>query len=162
MDEVILPLDKGTFAGLELWRAAMRWRRRAERTLTAFDLTITQWFVLLATQVVVQETGDATTQNAVAEWAELDRATVSTVMRVLEQKGLVDRGPHAERIAYRLWVTPRGVRILSGASSAVAETSSVSLLSFLVLEEEAEGAASLETIRYVVDQRVLDALHRVR
>lgn len=139
----------------------MRWRRRAERGLAAFDLTITQWFVLLAAQAVVQETGDATTQNAVAEWAELDRVTVSQVVRVLEQKGLVGRGPHAERIAYRLRVTPRGARVLSGASSAVDKTSRMSLQSFLVMEEEAAGAAPSEMIRFVVDPRLLGVLRRV-
>ncbi|HEY6555923.1 MAG TPA: hypothetical protein VI072_01565 [Polyangiaceae bacterium] len=154
-------MDEATLAGLKLWRSAMRWRRRADRALAAFDLTITQWFVLLAAQAVVQQTGDATTQNAVAEWGELDRVTVSQVMRVLEQKGLVDRGPHAERIAYRLRVTPRGARLLSGASSAVDETSRMSLQSFLVMEEEAEGAAPSEMIRYVVDRRLLSVLHRV-
>jgi DNA-binding MarR family transcriptional regulator len=154
-------LDEVTLAGLKLWRAAMRWRRRAERALAAFDLTITQWFVLLAAQAVVEETGDATTQNAVAEWAELDRVTVSQVMRVLEQKGLVDRGPHAERIAYRLRVTPRGARVLSGASSAVDETSRMSLQSFLVMEDEAADAAPPETIRFVFDRRLLGVLQRV-
>jgi len=99
--------------GQELWRAAMRWRREAETELRSLGLTLTQWLVLDAAQQLVQESGDAVNQNAVALRSELDKMTISQVMRTLESRGLVDRGADATGRAYRILLTPRGKQAVS-------------------------------------------------
>ena len=150
-------LDETTACGLELWKAAARWRRSVEHALAGLDLTFTQWAALAAADAVIRETGDATTQNAIAERMELDRSTLSHVMRALEQKRLVDRGPHAHRIAYRLWVTRAGSRLLRESTSVVDEASRSSLQGLLVTQASSAGQE-----RTAVDLRLFGgALRRV-
>jgi DNA-binding MarR family transcriptional regulator len=86
----------------------MRWRRQAEAELRPLGLTLTQWMVLESTQQLIQETGDAVNQSAVAARVELDKMTTSQVMRTLESRGLVDRGPDMTGRAYRILVTSKG------------------------------------------------------
>jgi len=95
-------------AALERWRVAQRWRRQADATLASVGLTLTQWLVLESTRTLIRETDDAVSQKDVSVRVELDQMTVSQVMRVLDAKGLVDRGPSSEGSAYRIILTPRG------------------------------------------------------
>jgi len=95
-------------AALERWREAQRWRRRADAELASVGLTLTQWLVLESARTLVRESGDAVSQTEVSVRVQLDQMTVSQVMRVLDAKGLVDRGPSSEGPAYRIFVTSRG------------------------------------------------------
>ena len=101
------------------WLAAMRWRRRVEKALAQSGLTFTQWQVLDATAVLVVETGDAVSQNQVSERTQLDRNTVSQVMRTLEQKRLVSRGPCCIGTSWRVFQTERAVSVLNALRGAV-------------------------------------------
>ena len=106
---------------VELWRAAQRWRRRIDRALAPFELTLTQWLVLRSTAVLVDESDDATSQTAVAARAQIDPMSVSRVMQGLEVRGLVDRGPEFSGPAYRVFVTASGKRVLATATKRVLE-----------------------------------------
>lgn len=97
--------------GKERWLAAMRWRRQIEELLQPFELTFARWLVLEATDELVREQDEPVTQSAVAARCELDKMTVSQVMRTLTERGLVDRGPAFGRPAYRLLLTPAGKKI---------------------------------------------------
>src|SRR6185436_16746122 len=99
-------------AALERWRAAQRWRRRADAEIAAMGLTLTQWLILEAAAALVRESGDAVSQKDVSVRVELDQMTVSQVMQVLDAKGLVDRGPSSEGYAYRIYVTSRGQALI--------------------------------------------------
>ncbi len=74
------------------WFAAMRWRRQVEALLAGVGVTFTQWLVLDALRELIAAMEDAVSQNDVARRLELDRVTVSEVMRALERKQLVSRG----------------------------------------------------------------------
>lgn len=93
----------------------MRWRRAVERELASIDLTFTQWLVLDAAQELIEETRDAINQNAIAARTELDKMTISQVVRRLEKQGLVSRGPAFGRPAIRLMLTAKGERLLAAA-----------------------------------------------
>ena len=97
--------------GKERWLAAMRWRRQIEQLLRPFELTLARWLVLEATDEIVREQDEAVTQSAVAARCELDKMTVSQVMRTLTHQGLVDRAPAFGRPAYRVLLTPAGKKI---------------------------------------------------
>src|SRR4051812_31579185 len=84
-----------------LWLAAMRWRRAVERVTSEVGLTFTQWLVLDSIRELFEETGDASVQNEIAARTELDRSTISQVLRALESKGLVDRGIDLVGTAWR-------------------------------------------------------------
>lgn len=98
---------------LERWREAQRWRRRADAELASMGLTLTQWLVLEATAALVRQSGDAVSQKDVSGRVELDKMTVSQVMSVLDAKGLVNRGPSYEGLAYRILVTARGKAVVA-------------------------------------------------
>jgi DNA-binding MarR family transcriptional regulator len=51
-------------------------------------------------------------QREISERAELDQMTVSQVMRYLDERGWVDRGPSASGPAYRVLITARGKAVL--------------------------------------------------
>ena len=96
---------------LEEYLAAWRFRRAVEAGLRSLGLTFTQWLVLDATERAIVLNNDAVNQSHVARLSELDRMTVSQVMKTLTEKGLVDRGPSAEGPAYRIILTARGRRL---------------------------------------------------
>jgi DNA-binding MarR family transcriptional regulator len=96
-----------------LWYAAMRWRRGVEALTTPAGLTFTQWLVLDAIRELFDETEDASIQNEIASWIELDRTTVSQVVRRLLQKGLVDRDVDYRGKAWRVYVTDCGATLLA-------------------------------------------------
>ena len=109
--------------GVALWQAAARWRHAVEEALEPVALTLTQWWILSATDVLVTEAGEAISQNAIARWARVDRATTSQVIRKLETEGLIDRSPEFGGPAFRVLVSPKGRRILRSATPLV-ETAS--------------------------------------
>lgn len=91
------------------------------------DLTLAQWLVLDASHELISQMGDAINQNQVAARLGQDRMTVSQVMRALERKGLVDRGPDLLSTAYRIWVTASGIRALAKGREGI-EAASVAAL----------------------------------
>jgi DNA-binding MarR family transcriptional regulator len=100
---------------MDLWRAAMHWRRVVEAELAGLDLTLAQWLVLQALSELVATQGDAVSQAKVAAHLEMDRVTVSQIMRLLDRRGLVSRGPDLTGPALRIWVTAAGGRLLARA-----------------------------------------------
>jgi DNA-binding MarR family transcriptional regulator len=108
------------------WRAAMRWRRRVEATLANADLTFTQWLVLDALQVLIDEAEDAVSQNEVCSRLELDRSTISAVMRLLQEKQLVSRGIDITGRACRVFLTDTAEALLGAYSPSISEACAAS------------------------------------
>jgi DNA-binding MarR family transcriptional regulator len=107
-------------AAKDAYLAAFRWRRAVEKELAPLGLTLTQWLVLTATEELVRETGDAVNQNAIAARTELDRMTISQVMKTLAARAWVERGPDASGRAYRIGLTRRGEKTARLAATRVA------------------------------------------
>jgi DNA-binding MarR family transcriptional regulator len=100
----------------ERFREAMGWRREVERELSELGLTLAQWTVLDATRDLTASTEDAVSQNDVAVHTDIDRMTISQVMRNLSDRGLVSRGPDASGRAYRIWLSKKGeLAVMRGA-----------------------------------------------
>ena len=112
---------KGSMAarGFALWRDAMRWQRNVDASLGPLRLTHTQYLVLFATDAVTEETRDAVTQRAIAEQAGLDEVTTSRVVRLLNERGFLERGGSSDRRAYRVTITPKGRQTLRRATTDV-------------------------------------------
>lgn len=108
-----------TRVAVERYLEACRWRRVVERRLRAVGLTFAQWLVLDATNALIRETKDAVNQNDVARRTELDRMTVSQVMRTLAKQGHVDRDTDMIGRGYRIWVTSKGEKTLALAENCV-------------------------------------------
>jgi DNA-binding MarR family transcriptional regulator len=106
--------------GFDLWRRAMRWQRAVDAALQPLGLTHTRYLLLSAVDRVQRSTGDAVMQRAAAEAAGLDTATTCNLIRVLDERGWVNRGPDgldARRV--RVIVTAAGRRLLARAGSLV-------------------------------------------
>lgn len=99
----------GASPGFLLWRATLRWQRRIAAALRPYDLTHVQ-FVLLTSTWWLGEHGDgAPSQAQVAAHAEVDVMMTSSVVRVLEGRGLLTRSADpADARVRRLAVTPSG------------------------------------------------------
>ena len=98
----------------------MKFQRAVDRSLRPLRLTHTQYWVLACTHELVEVSGDAVSQQRIAEAARLDKMTVSFVVRRLEAKGLLDRDVSASGPALRVIVTAKGHRALSEAALLIA------------------------------------------
>jgi DNA-binding MarR family transcriptional regulator len=79
--------------GFRLWHVLHAWQRRAEAELTPFSLTFMQ-FVVLAITFWLDQLGERPSQSRIAGFGQIDRMTISNVLRLLEDKGYVLRRPH--------------------------------------------------------------------
>ena len=113
--------------GLELWRLARRWRRRADAELSPLGLTLMQWWILDETRTLILDTGDAVSQGAVALRMDVDKMTLSHAMLALQRRGFVDRGPDMTGAAYRIIVTASG-EVARRQGGALVEAASVAVL----------------------------------
>ncbi|GAB4285251.1 MAG: MarR family transcriptional regulator [Opitutales bacterium] len=85
-------LDPQSNPGFVLWRLGSVWRKRAQEVLVKHGLTHPQ-FVLLACISEFSKKGEKPTQIRLAEYCGMDAATVSQVVRNLEEKGFICRKP---------------------------------------------------------------------
>jgi DNA-binding MarR family transcriptional regulator len=104
--------------GLLLWLVTNRWQALQRATLKPFALTHVQ-FVLLASLTWLEVDGPVT-QRQLADHAATDPMMTSQVLRSLEERGFVRRGPHPDDGRARaLTVTPRGRALANRAVVAV-------------------------------------------
>jgi DNA-binding MarR family transcriptional regulator len=115
-------------AAVDAYLSAWRWRRLVEAGLREVGLTFTQWLVLDGTARAIADSGDAVSQSGVARLCELDRMTVSQVMKTLDTLGLVDRAPDFQGLAYRIFLSRRGEQTLQLAAAHVASASRTSTI----------------------------------
>lgn len=108
------------------WLATMRWRRRVETAIAPAKLTFTEWQVLEATHALIEQTGDAVSQNQVAAAVELDRRAVSRAMSALDRKQLVSRCPCFIGTSHRVFLTEEARCLLSERRAAVEAASKAS------------------------------------
>ncbi len=110
--------DADDSPGLLLWRATNTWQAAQRAALRPFDLTHVQ-FVLLASLAWLRS-ATPVTQRALADHAHTDPMMTSQVLRALEAKRLVRRGPHPNDARARaLTVTREGATLANAANAAV-------------------------------------------
>lgn len=94
--------------GLLLWQASNCWQRRQRAALKPLGLTHVQ-FVLLAVLSWLTRDRPGVTQIEIATEAKTDPMMTSQVLRVLAERGLVERLPHPrDPRANFVQVTPAG------------------------------------------------------
>lgn len=104
--------------GLLLWQVTNRWQAAQRAALKPFDLTHVQ-FVLLASLTWLDADGPVT-QRQLADHAATDPMMTSQVLRVLEERGLVERAVHPDdKRAWSLTATRAGVGLANRANAAV-------------------------------------------
>lgn len=110
--------DPQSSTGLMLWRVTNAWQRSIRAALQPCNITHVQ-FVLLAVLASMGRS-TSTTQRELADHAATDPMMTSQVLRVLENKGLVERLAHpTDRRARTIAITETGIELVNLANSAV-------------------------------------------
>jgi len=99
-------------AARKRWRDARAFRADVQATLVKQHVSFMEWLLLETVRELCDETGDAVSQNLVADRAGLTRQGTSYWMRVMSETALVDRGPSATGQAWRVILTDLGERTL--------------------------------------------------
>jgi DNA-binding MarR family transcriptional regulator len=103
-----------------LWRATLRWQREIAAALKPYDLTHVQFVLLTSTWWLGEHRDGPPSQAQVAAHAEADVMMTSSVVRVLERRGLLTRSPDpADARVKRLAVTAAGRRLALEAVAVV-------------------------------------------
>lgn len=102
--------------GFVFWQLTNLWQRKLSQVLKPLNLTHVQ-FVLLAGIGWLHQSGEKTTQIALARHAKTDVMMTSKVLRALEQKQLVERQTDSyDTRAKTLKLTAAGTRLLQKAT----------------------------------------------
>lgn len=104
----------------KVWREARIFEAKAQYAFRE-HASFTQWLLLECLQELLEETGDAVSQVAIAERAGLPKSLVSYWMALMDEEGLVSRGPALDGRAYRIWMGERGERVRRRCAEELAE-----------------------------------------
>lgn len=85
--------DSSKSPGLLFIRAYNNWHTQIKKLLQPLELTHPQ-FVVLAVAAYLQNHGKTVTQTMIAAHSEIDPMTTSQILKLLEKKALIKRGPH--------------------------------------------------------------------
>ncbi len=105
--------------GFVFWRDFMRWQRELNTRLRPLGLTQPQ-FAILAVCGWLTRTAQDVTQQAVADFLELDRMHVSQIMTRLERNGMIERRASTSDLrAKQAVLTAEGEALLARAMPLV-------------------------------------------
>jgi DNA-binding MarR family transcriptional regulator len=112
-------------SGFLLWQVTNLWQREIRKALEPFGLTHSQ-FVLLASMHWLSLHNKEVTQIILSAHTKIDPMTTSTVLRTLQQKGLIMRQEHAiDTRAKTVALTEQGKKITKKAVIAVEQFDAV-------------------------------------
>jgi hypothetical protein len=86
-------------AARKRWRDVRAFQADVQTVLAGASVQFMEWLLLETLQELVDETGDAVCQSAVAERAGLTRKVASYWLIMMSETALVDRGPSSEGTA---------------------------------------------------------------
>jgi hypothetical protein len=110
-----------TAACRERWRDARRFQAKAQKALAWTDMSFVEWLLLEALAELVQETGDAVSQQAVAARAGVSKVVASYWMSDMEQDCLLDRGLGEDTRSYLLLLSEEGIEALERCREALSQ-----------------------------------------
>ncbi|GHU71729.1 MarR family transcriptional regulator [Bacteroidia bacterium] len=102
-------------SGFLLWQVTSLWQRKIRDSLKQYDLTHSQ-YVLLTCLHWLKLHGQEVTQIVLSSNSKIDPMTTSTVLRTLQQKGLIRRKEHStDTRAKKIDITEKGKEIIKKA-----------------------------------------------
>lgn len=106
-------------SGFLLWQVTNLWQREIKKALEKYDLTHSQ-FVLLASIHWLTLHNQDVTQIVLSSHTKIDPMTTSTVLRMLQTKGLIMRQEHStDTRAKTVALTDKGVTLVKQAVKTV-------------------------------------------
>lgn len=109
------------------WRRARQFQRRATQAARACGISFARFQVLDVTERLTRQKDDPVSELEVARGAQVAKSTVSELMGALMRQGLVDIGPDAWGVSYRIWVTDEGERLVAKLRRELLEVAGVLL-----------------------------------
>jgi DNA-binding MarR family transcriptional regulator len=107
--------------GFLLWQVSMLWQRSVNDVLGECGLTHAQFVVLAAAGWLTHQT-ESVTQTDIANHANIDKMMTSTILRGLQENGLIIRTEHeTDTRAKTVMLTSNGQMILKRALVLVEE-----------------------------------------
>lgn len=114
-DNIYLPDDPYEDIGFLFWQIMKTWQRSKLKMLDEFGLTGPQLEVLSAV-CHLSNPNEEVTQTLISNWTNIDRMTVSTILRNLENKKLIKRTPSKiDTRAMTVEITPEGEKLSAEA-----------------------------------------------
>lgn len=101
---------RATARARQRWREARMFQQKAQRLFKEPTTAFVEWLLLETLQELIEERGDAVSQAEVARRSGLSERVVSRWISLMSDLGFVDRGPDADRRAWRLILTDLGER----------------------------------------------------
>ncbi|GHT52930.1 MarR family transcriptional regulator [Bacteroidia bacterium] len=102
-------------SGFLLWQVTSLWQRKIRDSLKQYDLTHSQYVLLTCLHWLTLH-GQDVTQIALSSYSKIDPMTTSTVLRTLQQKGLLRRTEHStDTRAKKIDITEKGKEIIKKA-----------------------------------------------
>lgn len=116
----------GVNLGYLLAQSAHAWHRAVTDTLRPFELTPSQFFLLMAVFYYQSKEERLPTQKEAAVEATLDLNVASQITKKLIQRGVLQRHAHAQDgRAYQLSITELGKTLANDSSAAVRSCNNV-------------------------------------
>lgn len=111
--------DNKESTGLLFWQTSMLWQRKIKQALQPYNLTHTQ-FVILCVIEELCEQNVCVTQKDISDFSMIDTMTVSSTVRLLENKNLITRNTNVKDTrAKSIFNTEKGKNILKLAIKEV-------------------------------------------
>ncbi|GHT08268.1 MarR family transcriptional regulator [Bacteroidia bacterium] len=102
-------------SGFLLWQVTSLWQRKIRDSLKQYDLTHSQYVLLTCLHWLTLH-GQDVTQIVLSSYSKIDPMTTSTVLRTLQQKGLIRRTEHStDTRAKKIDITEKGKEIIKKA-----------------------------------------------
>jgi DNA-binding MarR family transcriptional regulator len=104
------PIPRKSASARQQWSAARVFQQKAQRLLATVPFV--EWLLLETLQELMDEANDAVTQVELARRCGLSERVVSYWFTMMNEFGLIDRGPDADGRAWRVILTDLGERTL--------------------------------------------------
>jgi DNA-binding MarR family transcriptional regulator len=111
--------DAEDSSGFLLWQVTNLWQREIKKALEKYDLTHSQYVLLASIHWLTLHQEDVT-QILLSSHTKIDPMTTSTVLRTLQNKGLLQRQEHStDTRAKTVALTDEGKKIIKQAVKTV-------------------------------------------
>ena len=132
--------------GFVMWRVMHRYVREVDQVLKPLDLTHLQ-FTTLTLVAWIARTGHTANQSELARFGDIHPMQVSNVLKVLEQKGMIERTPSpGNALAKQVAITLVGIAAVRSALPPVIEVQE------RLFGEEGRPGSSLLKLLVRIDQ----------
>jgi DNA-binding MarR family transcriptional regulator len=123
--------EKRWDAAMVVWRRARQFQKEAKQVAQSSGISFARFQVLDVAERLTRQKSEPVSELEVARGAQLAKSTVSELMAALMQQGLVDIGPDAWGVSYRIGVTDKGERLVAKLRRELLDIAGVLLSSAL-------------------------------